>query len=335
MKSFLILFVFYLPAVFAQSIFPYEKDFENKSDKDFMDVEFYDSINNAMIRGTLIIPKKEFNKVVIIIPGSGKDTRYSHFDLAENLVDNGIAVYRFDELGVGQSEGKYSSSVKSLITSTKYALHRLKDLDITKNKKIGLLGHSLGGMATIKVYNDYPNKIDFLIQFATPIKDIASEFVWRARNGKEKAFVVYKKSPEETANLLTKIYEYYKNTDENDYLIIRENAMKIALENGFERKYTNKLLSIQFQEFMKYDLLNLYKSVNIPTLYIISKTDDIINPIENLRLLKEIDNSNIITVESNGLGHYLSAKKTVKNQSIYYMENESKKHILDFIKNIK
>ncbi|WP_313387096.1 alpha/beta fold hydrolase [Chishuiella sp.] len=319
---------------FSQKIFPYEKDFLKKENKKFIDVDFYDSINKAYIKGTLVTPNKEFDKVVIIIPGSDKDTRYNHFDLAENMVENGIAVYRFDELGIGESEGKYSPSIEKLINSTKYAFLKIKELDITKNKKIGLLGHSLGGIATIETYSIFPKNIDFLIQFSTPVKNLGSEFIWRAKVGKEKYFTVKNKTPEEVSNLLIKIFDFYKNTELNKPLKIRDEAIKIAKKEGFLLKDSRSILVPYYQEYMKYDLENLYKNIDIPTLYIISKSDNIVNPIANIVLLKKLNNTNITIVESNGLGHYLSAEKKEQNQSAYIMEESSKQNIINFIKNV-
>lgn len=133
------------------------------------EINFIDSEENVKLSGTLIFPKTNYSKIVVITPGSGQNNRNSHYNIAEELLKNGIAVYRFDDRGVGKSGGKVNFGVDQIIKDLYYALDNIQKIDSLSNKKIGALGHSLGGIATIDAYQN-TLKIDFLILMATPIE---------------------------------------------------------------------------------------------------------------------------------------------------------------------
>lgn len=142
------------------------KDIERYNSQE---IDFIDSEENVKLSGTLIFPKTNYSKIVVITPGSGQNNRNSHYNIAEELLKNGIAVYRFDDRGVGKSGGKVNFGVDQIIKDLYYALDNIQKIDSLSNKKIGALGHSLGGIATIDAYQN-TLKIDFLILMATPIE---------------------------------------------------------------------------------------------------------------------------------------------------------------------
>ena len=80
------------PLCYAQTIFSHEREIENKDKYVFSEIDFYNQSDNLKLSGTLIAPKSNFEKVIIILPGSGKDTRNSHYKLSEEFLKKGIAV---------------------------------------------------------------------------------------------------------------------------------------------------------------------------------------------------------------------------------------------------
>ena len=153
----------------AQKSNDFEKELQNADRYNFEEINFIDAEDNTKLNGTLISPKTDYSKIVVIVPGSGKNTRNSHYILAEELLKNGIAVYRFDDRGVGKSEGTINFSVDQIIKDLYYALDNIQKNDSLSKKEIGVLGHSLGGIATIDAYQE-GLKIDFLILMSTPIE---------------------------------------------------------------------------------------------------------------------------------------------------------------------
>lgn len=170
MKTTLVLIIiFFSTKSIGQKYFDFGKKTENLEQYNSKGINFIDSEENITLCGTLIFPKTEYSKIVVITPGSGKDTRNSHYVIAEELLKNGIAVYRYDDRGVGKSEGTANFSVDQIIKDLYYAFENIRKIDTLSKKKFGIIGHSLGGIATIDAYQQELN-IDFFILMSTPIE---------------------------------------------------------------------------------------------------------------------------------------------------------------------
>ena len=195
---------------FSQNMFEYEQEINNKENYKFREVDFQNTDENIKLSGTLITPKTNYNKIVVIVPGSGRDTRYAHFVLAEEFLKNGIAVYRFDERGIGKSEGEFNTCATSLINDLTFAILELRKLDLTKFHKIGVLGHSLGGIASIGAYEKNQN-IDFLIQMDAPVEKNGAFFKYQTINNISEFYQINGKTQEQVLELLNLIYPIIVN----------------------------------------------------------------------------------------------------------------------------
>lgn len=112
---------------------------------------------------------------VVLISGSGPQNRDEELlghkpflVLADRLTRRGIAVLRYDERGVGDSEGNYADATVPL-----FALDAQRAMDHLRARAevgaIGLIGHSEGGMVAGLVAQDIeaPGP-DFLVTLAAP-----------------------------------------------------------------------------------------------------------------------------------------------------------------------
>jgi alpha-beta hydrolase superfamily lysophospholipase len=107
------------------------------------------------LSGTLTIPDTtKRNPLVILISGSGAQNRDEEiFDfpifkiIADHLVKNGYAVLRFDDRGIGGSTGNLANvSEDDFVNDVKASIDLVKDRKDINSEKIGLLGHSEGGV---------------------------------------------------------------------------------------------------------------------------------------------------------------------------------------------
>jgi uncharacterized protein len=119
------------------------------------EISFLNPIEKNKLSGTLTLPggKGPF-PAAILISGSGQQNRDSEvfghkpfWVIADYLSRNGIAVLRFDDRGVGDSEGDLEHATSEnfaddVIGGIQFLMSR-KDIH---PKKIGLIGHSEGGM---------------------------------------------------------------------------------------------------------------------------------------------------------------------------------------------
>ena len=137
-------------------------------------VSFDNPEAGIILAGTLTLPKKGGNyPVVVLISGSGPQDRNEEIAghkpflvIADYLTRNGIGVLRFDDRGVGESEGDFNKATsRDFAGDAQSAVDYLRTrLDIDKDN-IGLIGHSEGGLIAAMVASK-TNDISFIILMA-------------------------------------------------------------------------------------------------------------------------------------------------------------------------
>ena len=91
---------------------------------------------------------------VILITGSGGQNRDEELlghkpflVIADYLTRNGFAVLRYDDRGIAESEGNYSTATTEDFTADALsAVEFLKTRNEINHSKIGMIGHSEGGI---------------------------------------------------------------------------------------------------------------------------------------------------------------------------------------------
>ncbi|MHA4739629.1 alpha/beta hydrolase family protein [Dyadobacter sp. MSC1_007] len=128
------------------------------------------------LAGTLTLPSREGNfPAVILISGGGPNDRnvesMGHkpfLVIADHLTRNGIAVLRFDDRGVKQSQGDYKSATSAdFADDAESAIRYLKTRREINPAQIGLAGHSEGGMIAPMVAARTTD-VAFIIMLAGP-----------------------------------------------------------------------------------------------------------------------------------------------------------------------
>ncbi|HEY5040196.1 MAG TPA: alpha/beta fold hydrolase, partial [bacterium] len=123
-----------------------------KNDKE---VVFLNKNAGVTLAGTLSLPKgKGSFPALILIPGSGHYFRTITFGphnlflfITDNLTKAGFAVLRFDKRGNGSSTGNYdTATTKDFEEDTLSAVKYLSNLPEIDSYKVGLIGHSEGGL---------------------------------------------------------------------------------------------------------------------------------------------------------------------------------------------
>jgi uncharacterized protein len=119
------------------------------------DVVFENKGAQIKLAGTLTLPKKEGKyPVVVLITGSGPQNRDEELlghkpflVLADHLTKNGIGVLRFDDRGTAASTGNFgAATTQDFATDVEAAINYLLTRKEVDTKKIGLIGHSEGGI---------------------------------------------------------------------------------------------------------------------------------------------------------------------------------------------
>ena len=139
------------------------------------DVTFQNEKDKITLGGTFTYPRKDNFPVVILISGSGQQDRNSEifghkpfWVIADYLTQNGIGVLRIDDRGVGKSGGNPATSTSyDFAADSEAAVHYIKTKKGVNPKKIGLIGHSEGGLIAPIIASKDKN-INFIVLLAGP-----------------------------------------------------------------------------------------------------------------------------------------------------------------------
>jgi len=140
------------------------------------DVSFTNADKSITYGGTITIPRTPGTKpALLLVTGSGAQNRDEELAghkpfavIADYLTNKGYIVLRVDDRGVGKTTGSRKTA-----TSADYAKDANAAIDYLKSrkevnpKKIGIMGHSEGGMIAPMVATSR-NDIDFIILEAGP-----------------------------------------------------------------------------------------------------------------------------------------------------------------------
>ncbi|WP_394902165.1 alpha/beta hydrolase family protein [Bacteroides xylanisolvens] len=130
-----------------------------------------DGINLA---GTLTLPEKGTKfPAIVMVTGSGAQNRDEEimghkpfFVIADYLTRNGIAVLRCDDRGTAASQGTHATATnEDFATDTEAMVNYLRSRKEINAKKIGIIGHSAGGIIAFIVAAKDPS-IAFVVSLA-------------------------------------------------------------------------------------------------------------------------------------------------------------------------
>lgn len=139
-------------------------------------VEFSNKKAGINLAGTLTLPDGQQNcPAVVLISGSGPQNRdgaiLKHkpfLVLADYLTRQGMVVLRVDDRGVGESGGTFAGATSAdFATDVAAAVDYLKKHPRVNSNKVGLLGHSEGGLIAPMVASSRED-VAFLVLLAGP-----------------------------------------------------------------------------------------------------------------------------------------------------------------------
>lgn len=137
-----------------------------------IDTVFY-AKDGAKLAGTLVVPYTANSAkmtAVVMVSGSGPQNRdeeiFEHRPfavIADRLAAKGIASFRYDDRGVGASEGDFAASdTYDFADDARSAVEFVKQFP--QFGKVGVLGHSEGGMIAFML--GATNDVDFIVSMA-------------------------------------------------------------------------------------------------------------------------------------------------------------------------
>ena len=141
------------------------------------EVRFVNPTDGDTLAGTLTMPTTPGpHRAVVMITGSGPQSRdepiMNHRPFlvwADALTRLGIAILRYDDRGVGASTGNFNEArTADLARDVEAAVDYLRSRKEIDNQRIGLIGHSEGGMIAPIVAVSRPKDVSFIVLLAAP-----------------------------------------------------------------------------------------------------------------------------------------------------------------------
>ena len=265
------------------------------------EVEYINPKSGLKLAGTLTLPEnKKACPAVVMITGSGAEDRdetvFGHKPfavIADYLTRNGIAVLRADDRGVGGSEGNAGNS-----TSQDFAGDALAGVEFLKNrkeidpKKIGLIGHSEGGLIAPIAAVESKN-VAFIILMAGP-GTVGEQILYEQAALISKAAGLPEYSIEQNKLTQQKIFDVVKNEPDSAKTV---NKLRASLSQGMYEGMNerikkaidaeiSKVNNPWFRYFLTYDPKPTLKKVKCPVLAL-NGEKDIQVPVSNLKEIYE------------------------------------------------
>lgn len=286
------------------------------------DVTFENKTASITLAGTLTLPKKDgVSPAVVLISGSGAQNRNEELMghkpflvLSDYLTRNGIAVLRFDDRGVGKSTGSFQTATSAdFATDVTAAVEYLKTRKEVDKKKIGLIGHSEGGVIAPMVAANSKDIAFIVLMAGTGVPGdqllLAQEkLVGRASGLDSVALSINER-------LSRQAYEIVKKTT-NDEALKAELTALLKRNNVSDDEISRSLgrtLNPWTLYFIRHDPAPVLAKVKCPVLAL-NGSNDLQVPKENLMAIKNAltkgGNKNVTTKELVGLNHLFQESKT-------------------------
>lgn len=291
------------------------------------DVTFKNNKANVTLAGTLTLPKKEGNfPAVILITGSGPQNRdeevFGHkpfLVISDYLTRNGIAVLRYDDRGVAQSTGDFKKATTTDFASdVESAISYLKTRKEINVKKIGLIGHSEGGIIAPMIAAKSKD-VDFIVLLAGSGLQ-GAQLMLLQKEKIEQAMHIDEKEIAKGQKIFNGAYDIILHSDVADpdlknkiSTYLNQNLDSGATEEQISA-ITNQIVTPWMINFLKYNPVPTLEKVRCPVLAIDGEKDLQVPPKENLTAIKTAlekgGNKNVTTKLFPNLNHLFQDCKT-------------------------
>lgn len=291
-------------------------------------VTFQNKKDNISLGGTLTLPSKEGKfPVVVLISGSGAQNRDSELLghksfllIADYLTKKGIGVLRYDDRGVGESKGdRNTATTKDFATDVVAAVEYLKTRKEINTKKIGLIGHSEGGIIAPMVAASSKDISYIVLLAGTGIP--GDELLMQQTYLVGKAAGMSEQELKEAAVANEKIYSIIK-TEKN--LDVAKKQLAAIIQSSFDElpadqkptqddidtiieQQLTMVASPWFQYFVSYDPSLILKDVKCPVLVLNGEKDVQVPSKVNTQAIKNAlekgGNKKVTVVEFPNMNH--------------------------------
>ncbi len=299
-------------------------------------IVFENKKDNVKLSGTLTIPDTlgKFSSVILISGSSptNRDSESFHHKpfqaMADYLTRNGIAVLRYDDRGVNKSTGDfYNSTILDFAKDVSAGIDYLKSRKEINENKIGLIGHSEGGVVA-SIVASQNSDLGYIVLLASPGIELKEAFLLQGESMYNNGDI-----PKENYELNRKFHTLCYELIEKDIdSKIAFNSL-LVFKDAYKELYTKSGIgnSMSLHEIMFYDMVRINLSphnrfnikcnpadylekVNCPVLSLNGSKDILVPSRVNQGAIKEAllksGNKDFTIMELEGLNHSFQKCKT-------------------------
>ncbi len=315
------------------------------------EVSFTNEKEGNTLTGTLTIPKgKGPFPAMVLVSGSGQQNRdeelMNHrpfWVIADYCARHGIAVLRYDDRGIGGSDGEVMNATSwDFSYDAEAAFDYLRGQKLIDASRVGILGHSEGGIINFMVAERRP-EVAFLVSLAGPavngieVSKAQSEAMLRAQGMSEEMIQF---SGNANAQLFD-VIEASSSREEADSLLRR-----VVKGWGYNEELTEqtvgRLTLPWMYYFMKYDPAEAIVKVNCPALLLNGSKDVQVLVQQNFpayeKIIAEHGKTNLTLHEMPGLNHLFQHCETGSLDEYITIDEtispEVLEMIVEFVKNL-
>jgi hypothetical protein len=304
------------------------------------------------LAGTLTFPKSKGKfPAVILVTGSGQQDRNQNIGghkpfliIADHLTRQGFVVLRVDDRGKGGSTGNFNQSTTGDFTEDVLeGIAFLKSRQETDPDKIGIIGHSEGGIVALLAASISPD-VAFCVSMAGVIinfEDIvigqimnqqkqmgkSEEDMELERNWRRK---IYRLAAEDTdsATATEKLWNLYSGLSEDE-------IKRLNWPRGRHEAQIKQVLNPWWRYVLRLDNKSVLQKVSCPVLAMYGELDQQVNPDKNILLIEEVvktsNNKNITVMKFPGLNHLFQTAGTGSEYEYIRIEETFSPKALQYI----
>jgi pimeloyl-ACP methyl ester carboxylesterase len=296
------------------------------------EVTFTNPQAGITLAGTLTLPASGGPfPAAVLITGSGPEDRdeavFGHrpfLVLADYLTRQGIAVLRYDDRGVGKSTGNFATATSTDFASdAKAAVSYLETRKEVRRDKIGLIGHSEGGIIAPMVAAESKDVAFIVMMAGTGVP--GDQVILEQAALIAKAMGTSEKEVQEARAINRKAFDIIESGKDSATVASELRTLLLSAADTSAQKnpqtaeaainaQIKQLTSPWFRYFLTYDPRPALRKVQCPVLAIDGEKDLQVSPKQNLpeieAALREGGNKDFTVRELPGLNHlFQTAKK--------------------------
>lgn len=308
------------------------------------EVTFVNEKEGNTLAGTLTIPEGEGPfPAMVLVSGSGQQNRdeelMNHrpfWVIADYCARHGIAVLRYDDRGVGGSDGEVMNA-----TSMDFSYDAEAAFDYLRNRKeinatkVGILGHSEGGVINFMVSSRRP-EVAFLVSLAGPSVN-GIEVLKEQQAAILRASGMTEEMVQFNGNANAQMFDIIETSNDREEAdtLLRQLLKGWGYNEELTEQTVGQMASPWMYYFLRYDPTDAIVKTNCPALLLNGTKDLQVIASQNLpgyeKIIAEHGKTNLTLRELPDLNHLFQHCETGSPNEYFEIEETISPEVLEMI----